>query len=51
MADKTFNSDSVKKGIIRHGTRGLIKAAGFTDEEINRPFIGVANSYTNIFPG
>jgi dihydroxy-acid dehydratase len=51
MSDKTYNSDIVKKGPIRQAARSLIKAAGFTDEEISRPFIGVANSYTNIFPG
>lgn len=51
MSDKTYISDNIKKGLRRTTARSLIKAAGFTDEEINRPFIGVANSYTNIFPG
>ncbi len=51
MSDKTYISDNIKKGLRRTTARSLIKAAGFMDEEINRPFIGVANSYTNIFPG
>lgn len=51
MTEKTYKSDLVKKGPIRQAARSLIKAAGFTDEEISRPFIGVANSWTNIFPG
>ncbi len=32
-------------------SRALMKGAGFTDEELSRPFIGVAGSWTNIFPG
>jgi len=51
MAETNYISDIVKKGPIRQAARSLIKAAGFTDEEICKPFIGVASSYTNIFPG
>jgi len=44
-------SDEVKKGIVRAPHRSLLKATGLTDEEIRRPFIGVANSANDIVPG
>ena len=44
-------SDNVKTGITRSPNRSLLKACGYTDEEINRPFIGVVNSFTEIVPG
>ncbi|MBW9223410.1 dihydroxy-acid dehydratase [Methanothermococcus sp. SCGC AD-155-E23] len=44
-------SDRVKKGIKRAPHRSLLKACGYTDEEIDRPFIGVVNSYTEVVPG
>lgn len=46
-----MNSNRVKEGLLRTSKRSLMKSAGWTDDEIGRPFIGVANSYTNIFPG
>jgi dihydroxy-acid dehydratase len=46
-----MNSDTVKKGVDRAGNRGLLKAVGVTDEDMKKPFIGVANSYTDIVPG
>ncbi len=44
-------SDRVKNGIIRAPNRSLIKACGYTDEEIKKPFIGIVNSFTEIVPG
>jgi dihydroxy-acid dehydratase len=44
-------SDTVKKGLDRAGHRGLLKATGVSDEDMKKPFIGVANSYTDIVPG
>lgn len=44
-------SDRVKKGNQKTNSRALMKAAGLTQTEIDRPFIGVAGSWTNIFPG
>jgi dihydroxy-acid dehydratase len=44
-------SDIVKKGIERAPHRSLFKAMGYTDEEINRPLIGIANSKNEIIPG
>jgi len=44
-------SDVVKKGIERAPHRSLLRALGRTDEEIERPFVGVISSFTEIVPG
>jgi dihydroxy-acid dehydratase len=44
-------SDKAKKGLTRAPHRSLFKAMGYTDEEISRPLIGVANSFNTIIPG
>ncbi|WP_423792222.1 dihydroxy-acid dehydratase [Methanocaldococcus indicus] len=44
-------SDRVKKGIERAPHRSLLKACGYTDEELEKPFIGVVNSFTEVVPG
>jgi dihydroxy-acid dehydratase len=46
-----MRSDMIKKGIDKAPHRALLKALGLTDEDIAKPFIGVANSYTTIVPG
>ena len=46
-----MRSDSAKKGIERAPHRSLLKAAGYSDWEIERPWIGVANPYNAIIPG
>ena len=46
-----MRSDKMKKGIERTPNRSLMKACGFTDEEINAPLIGIANSWNEIVPG
>ena len=46
-----MRSDMVKKGVEKTPHRALLKALGLTDKDIAKPFIGVANSYTNIVPG
>jgi len=46
-----MKSDSAKKGIERAPHRSLFKAMGYTDFEINRPLIGIANSANSIIPG
>lgn len=46
-----MKSDIVKKGVERAPHRSLFKAMGYTDEEINRPLIGVVNSKNEIIPG
>lgn len=44
-------SDIVKKGIEKTPHRSLFKAAGFTEEELKRPLIGVVSSKNEIIPG
>jgi len=44
-------SDRAKKGIERAPHRSLMKASGYADWEIERPWIGVVNAYNAIIPG
>ena len=46
-----MRSDVMKKGVERAPHRALFKAMGYTDEELSRPLIGVANSFNEIIPG
>ena len=46
-----MKSDVVKKGIERAPHRSLFKAMGYTDMELKRPVIGIANSANQIIPG
>jgi dihydroxy-acid dehydratase len=41
----------IKKGIDRAPHRSLLRAAGVKEEEMDKPFIGVCNSYIDIIPG
>lgn len=46
-----MNSDKVKLGVEHAPHRSLLKADGYTDEQIRRPFVGVVNSFNEIAPG
>lgn len=46
-----MRSDEVKKGHQRSPHRALFRATGLTDDDFNKPFIGVANSFIEIIPG
>jgi len=46
-----MRSDTVKKGLEKAPSRSLLRATGMTDEDMDKPFIGIANSYNNIIPG
>lgn len=46
-----MKSEAVKKGIERAPHRSLIRALGVTDAEMKKPFIGIANSFTEVVPG
>ncbi len=46
-----MRSDRMKKGPERAPHRSLFKAIGFTDDELNRPIIGVANAFNELIPG
>lgn len=44
-------SDMIKKGFDRAPHRSLLRACGVTDEDFDKPFIAIANSYIDIIPG
>ena len=46
-----MRSDTIKKGYQRAPHRSLLRATGLKDEDFNKPFIGIANSYIDIIPG
>jgi len=46
-----MRSDTVKSGFQRAPHRGLLRACGLKDTDINKPFIAVANSFCEIVPG
>lgn len=46
-----MRSDEIKKGVEKSPHRALLKSLGLQDDDMKKPFIGVANSYTNIVPG
>jgi len=48
---KTMRSDAIKKGIERAPHRSLLKAMGYTNEEIRRPLIGICHAHNEIIPG
>ena len=47
----TLRSDEVTKGLERAPHRSLLKAMGIIDNEMDRPFIGVVNSWSELIPG
>jgi len=46
-----MRSDQVKTGVERTPNRSLLYALGFTDEELERPLVGIVSSYNEIVPG
>ncbi len=46
-----MRSDSVKKGMQQAPHRSLFNALGYTEEELDRPLIGIVSSYNEIVPG
>ncbi len=46
-----MRSDAIKKGARRAPNRCLIYATGISDRDINKPFIGIASSFTDLVPG
>ncbi|NPA13110.1 MAG: dihydroxy-acid dehydratase [Aquificae bacterium] len=46
-----MRSDEIKKGFERAPHRSLLRACGLSNEDFNKPFIGIANSYIDIIPG
>jgi len=46
-----LRSNEIKSGTEHAPHRALLKSLGLDNEDISKPFIGVANSYTTIVPG
>ncbi len=46
-----MKSDAVKRGIERAPHRALLHALGWSRDDIDKPLIGVINSFTEIVPG
>ncbi len=44
-------SNNLTKGIARAPHRSLLKGLGFTSDEMDKPIIGIANSFNEIIPG
>jgi dihydroxy-acid dehydratase len=50
MSERKLNSAALTQGPSRAGARAMLKAVGFTDQDLNRPLIGVANTWIEIGP-
>ena len=46
-----MRSDAVKKGVDRAPQRSLLRATGLTDADMEKPLIGIANSWNDVVPG
>ncbi len=46
-----MRSDAIKKGLERAPHRSLLWSLGRTNEEMERPFVGIISSYNDIVPG
>lgn len=46
-----MKSQNMKEGFSKAPHRSLLKASGYTDLEISKPLIGIANSFNEIVPG
>jgi dihydroxy-acid dehydratase len=49
--ETAMKSDAVKRGIERAPHRALMHALGWSRDDIDKPLIGVINSFTEIVPG
>ena len=45
-----MKSDELKKGFERAPARAMLKGAGFTDADLERPLVGIANTWTEVTP-
>ncbi len=46
-----MRSDNAKAGMQQAPARSLFRALGLTDEEMERPLVGIVSSYNEIVPG
>jgi dihydroxy-acid dehydratase len=47
----SVRSDEIKRGAARAPHRSLLRALGVSDAEMDKPFIGIANSFSEVVPG
>ncbi|MFN8549890.1 MAG: dihydroxy-acid dehydratase [Candidatus Obscuribacterales bacterium] len=45
-----MHSDAIKKGISRAPARAMLKATGLTDEDLSKPLVAIANTWTEAGP-
>jgi dihydroxy-acid dehydratase len=45
-----MQSDQIKKGMRRAPARAMFKATGLTDEDLNKPLVAIANTWTEVGP-
>jgi dihydroxy-acid dehydratase len=45
-----MRSDLLKKGTSRAPARAMLKGAGYTDADLEKPFVGVANTWSEVTP-
>src|SRR5262245_38500497 len=45
-----MRSDNIKKGPSRAPARAMLKGAGFSDADLERPLVGIANTWTEVTP-
>ena len=46
-----MRSDKITKGLERVPARALLYATGLSKEDLGKPFIGIASSFTDLIPG
>ncbi|MDR3112803.1 MAG: dihydroxy-acid dehydratase, partial [Endomicrobium sp.] len=46
-----MRSDQIKKGAVRAPNRCLLYSTGVSPKDLNKPFIGIASSFTDLVPG
>jgi dihydroxy-acid dehydratase len=46
-----MRSDTVKKGFEKAPHRALLRATGLQDDDFDKPFVAIVNSYVDVVPG
>jgi dihydroxy-acid dehydratase len=45
-----MRSDTIKKGLSRAPARAMLRGAGYSDADLEKPLVGVANTWTEVTP-
>ncbi|MDR1401245.1 MAG: dihydroxy-acid dehydratase [Endomicrobium sp.] len=46
-----MRSDQIKRGAIRAPNRSLLYSTGISPKDLDKPFVGIASSFTDLVPG